>query len=107
VYAILITASAIPIIGLSEYLLTITTGAQHYATPENEWATLIGPYLPGWFRRVRLPSPGSPMRRYARFPDFELWFTRYREMTLRHPSLLQLGKLRRLRDDVIKALEFS
>jgi hypothetical protein len=46
VYAILITASAIPIIGLSEYLLTITTGAQHYATPENEWATLIGPYLP-------------------------------------------------------------
>ena len=47
------------------------------------------------------------MRRYVRFPDFQLWFTRYREMTLRHPSLLQLGKLRRLRDDVIKALEFG
>ncbi len=48
VYAMLITASAIPTMGLSEYLLTITTGAQYYATPENEWATLIGPYIPAW-----------------------------------------------------------
>tara|TARA_B100000959_G_scaffold205535_1_gene215443 strand:+ start:623 stop:907 length:285 start_codon:yes stop_codon:yes gene_type:complete len=48
VYAMLITASAIPTMGLSEYLLTITTGAQYYATPENEWATLIGPQIADW-----------------------------------------------------------
>jgi hypothetical protein len=59
VYAILITASAIPIIGLSEYLLTITTGAQHYATPENEWAipTWMVPQSPSaitWFSDASL-----------------------------------------------------
>lgn len=65
------------------------------------WGTHFAGFKPWYFQREKA------MRRYARFPDFELWFTRYREMTLRHPSLLQLGKLRRLRDDVIKALEFS
>ena len=33
---------------LSEYWLTIITGAQYYATPENEWALLILPHLPEW-----------------------------------------------------------
>jgi hypothetical protein len=54
VYAMLITASAIPTMGLSEYLLTMVTGAQYYATPENEWAILIGPYIPEWI------APQSP-----------------------------------------------
>jgi hypothetical protein len=48
VYAMLVTASAIPTMGLSEYLLTITTGAQYFATPENEWGALIGPHVPQW-----------------------------------------------------------
>ena len=48
VYAMLITASAIPTMGLSEYLLTIITGAQYFATPENDWARQIWPYVPGW-----------------------------------------------------------
>ena len=32
--------------GLSEYLLTITT--VYFATPENEWASLIGAHVPPW-----------------------------------------------------------
>lgn len=48
VYIMLITTSSIVTMGLSEYLLTITTGAQYYATPENEWATLIAPHIPEW-----------------------------------------------------------
>ena len=48
VYIMMIVASAIPTMGLSEYLLTIITGAQYFATPENEWASHILPYLPEW-----------------------------------------------------------
>ncbi|MFT5376063.1 MAG: hypothetical protein ACI906_002897 [Candidatus Latescibacterota bacterium] len=48
VYTMLIIASAIPTMGLSEYLLTIITGAQYFATPENEWASLIGFHVPSW-----------------------------------------------------------
>jgi hypothetical protein len=48
VFVMMITASAIPTMGLSEYLLTQTTGMQYYATPENDWANLIGPHVPEW-----------------------------------------------------------
>ena len=48
VYIMMIAASAIPTMGLTEYLLPIISGAQYYATPENEWATLILPYIPEW-----------------------------------------------------------
>ena len=48
VYIMMIVASAIPTMGLSEYLLTIITGAQYFATPENEWGLHILPYLPQW-----------------------------------------------------------
>ncbi len=48
VYIMMIVASAIPTMGLSEYLLTIITGSAYYATPENEWANLIQPLVPEW-----------------------------------------------------------
>jgi|TARA_B110000495_G_C22821488_1_gene479523 hypothetical protein len=48
VYTMLIIASAIPTMGLSEYLLTIITGAQYFAIPENEWTSLIGFHVPSW-----------------------------------------------------------
>ena len=48
VYIMMIVASAIPTMGLSEYLMTIISGAQYYATPENEWALHILPHLPPW-----------------------------------------------------------
>jgi hypothetical protein len=48
VYVMMIVAAAIPTLGFSEYLLTIITGAQYYATPENEWSELILPFIPHW-----------------------------------------------------------
>lgn len=48
VYIMMIAASAVPTMGLTLYLLPIITGAQYYATPENEWATLISPHVPEW-----------------------------------------------------------
>ena len=48
VYIMMIAASAIPTMGLSEYLLTIISGVQYYASPENEWAQLIHPLIPTW-----------------------------------------------------------
>jgi len=48
VYIMMIAASAIPTMGLSEYLLTIISGFQYYASPENEWALLIHPHVPAW-----------------------------------------------------------
>ncbi len=48
VYTMMIAASAVATFGLSEYLLTIMTGAQYYATPENEWSELILPFVPEW-----------------------------------------------------------
>ena len=50
----MITASAIPTMGLSEYLLTIITSAQYFASPENDWAALIGSHVPVWM------APQSP-----------------------------------------------
>jgi len=48
VYIMLIVASAIPTMGLSEYLLPILGSAYYYATPENDWANLIQPYIKDW-----------------------------------------------------------
>ncbi|MCC7264345.1 MAG: hypothetical protein IT369_17685, partial [Candidatus Latescibacteria bacterium] len=48
VYIMMIAASAVPTLGLSEYLLTITSGVQYYASPENEWAQIIHPLIPAW-----------------------------------------------------------
>ena len=48
VYIMMIVASAIPTMGLSEYLLPIITASQYYATPENEWATVIQPFVQSW-----------------------------------------------------------
>ena len=48
VYVMAIVACSIPTMGLTEYLLPILAGAFYYATPENDWASLIHPYIPDW-----------------------------------------------------------
>ena len=48
VYIMMITASAIPTMGLTAYILPIIAGPHYYATPENEWATLILPFVREW-----------------------------------------------------------
>ena len=41
-------ATSIPTIGFTEYVLPITTGLYYFATPENNWASLIHPHVPEW-----------------------------------------------------------
>ncbi|MFH1570100.1 MAG: DUF6785 family protein [Gemmatimonadota bacterium] len=48
VYVMMVMASAVATMGLSQYLPPILAAAQYYAAPENEWATLILPHVPGW-----------------------------------------------------------
>ena len=48
VYVMMIVACAIPTMGLSESFFPLLTGAFYYATPENEWAELIHPYIKPW-----------------------------------------------------------
>ncbi len=47
-YIMMIVASAVPTMGLTEYLLTILPGGYYYASVENNWSDLIHPYIPGW-----------------------------------------------------------
>ena len=48
IYIMAIVGCAIPSMGLTEYLLPITSGVLYYATPENEWAELIHPFVRPW-----------------------------------------------------------
>lgn len=55
-------------------------------------------FKPWYFQRE------AAMRRYIRFPDFQCWFRRYREMVERYPALVEMGKLRRLDQSIAEAL---
>jgi len=48
IYIMMSVACAIPTMGLTANLLPIMTGSSYYATPENEWAELIQPYIARW-----------------------------------------------------------
>jgi hypothetical protein len=48
VYVMMICASSLCSMGLSEQILPIITAAFYYASPENDWAHLIHPHLPRW-----------------------------------------------------------
>ena len=62
------------------------------------WGSHFAGFKPWYFQRE------SAMRRYVRFPDFQMWFTSYDAMVGRYPRLLQMGKLRRLHESVRSAL---
>ena len=47
VYIVMVMASPIPTLFVGKFLSTISY-AFYYATPENEWRTLIHPYIPDW-----------------------------------------------------------
>jgi len=55
VYTMMIVASAIPTWGLIANLLPVLSGAYYYATPENNWAGIIHPFIPRW------AAPQSPL----------------------------------------------
>lgn len=48
IYAMMIAASAIPIIGVTAQLIPFLPGVFYYATPENNWDELIHPYVKTW-----------------------------------------------------------
>ena len=48
IYAMMVTACSIPTMGLMEYLLPGLTALGYYTTPENEWQSLIQPYVKPW-----------------------------------------------------------
>jgi len=60
-----IVGCSIPTMGLTEYLLPIISGSIYYASPENEWATLIHPYIRSWlvpqdYNAVKYFYEGAP-----------------------------------------------
>ena len=48
VFFLMMVASAIPTKGVAGLLLPMITGTYYYASPENDWAHAIHPYLPTW-----------------------------------------------------------
>ena len=65
VYIMAIVSCSIPTMGLTEYLLPIISGATYYASPENDWAQLIHPYIPAWlvpqdYNAVKYFYEGAP-----------------------------------------------
>jgi len=47
-YFIILLANTLTGRGFSSQMLPVLTGAQYYATPENNWDAVIHPYLPSW-----------------------------------------------------------
>ena len=48
IYAMMIVASAIPVIGVTAQLIPFLASVFYYATPENHWAEIIHPHLKTW-----------------------------------------------------------
>ena len=48
IYIMMIMASAIPTWGLTANLIPMLPSLFYYATPENNWAELLQPYVRGW-----------------------------------------------------------
>ena len=48
VYILLLIANTLPARGFAAYVMPIATGAQYYATPENDWSERLLPFLPDW-----------------------------------------------------------
>ena len=48
IYTMMIVASAIPTTGVTAQLIPFLAGVFYYATPENDWAHLIQPFLKDW-----------------------------------------------------------
>lgn len=65
VYAMMLVGSVVVTTGFTGSFLSVITGAQYYATPENEWADLFLPYIHNWLgpsntEAIRLFYEGAP-----------------------------------------------
>lgn len=52
IYIMMLVANTLPARGFSAYVPAVATGARYYASPENDWAQQVLPYLPD-FSTVR------------------------------------------------------
>ena len=66
------------------------SGMNGYPHPSVLFATHFAGFKPWYIHRA------NAMKRYARYPDFQLWFEVFVEMVEETPELLKIGKLRRL-----------
>lgn len=73
------------------------SGLNGYPSLEVLYGTHFAGFKPWYFQR------GKAMNRYARYPDFQLWFQRYEELVAQYPGLMKMGKLKRLLTDVTAA----
>ena len=48
IYIMALLAAAVPSMGLTSFFLPFLSGAQYYATPENQWADLFLHHVPDW-----------------------------------------------------------
>ena len=48
IYIMMIVSCSIPTMGLTLYLIPLISGASYYATPQNNWDTLVLPHLKKW-----------------------------------------------------------
>ena len=48
IHVMMIISASLPTFGLVQHLLPMITGVFYFATPENNWAELIRPHVPGW-----------------------------------------------------------
>lgn len=65
VYIMMIVGSVVVTTGFTGSFLSVISGAMYYATPENEWRVLFGPYIHPWLapddsEAVRLFFEGLP-----------------------------------------------
>ena len=58
------------------------------------YGTHFAGFKPWYFHRH------ATMNRYARYPDFQLWFATYLRMMETYPDLARMGKLRRLQNQI-------
>lgn len=65
IYIMMIVGSVVVTTGFTSSFLSVISGLMYYATPENEWAALFGPYVHPWLapenpEAVRLFFEGLP-----------------------------------------------
>ena len=74
------------------------SGMNGYPHPSVLFATHFAGFKPWYFHRF------PAMKRYARYPDFQLWFKIYCEMVKKNPDLLEIRKLRQLANSIFNFL---
>ena len=65
IYIMMLVGSVVVTTGFTGSFLSVISGAMYYATPENEWGALFGPYIHPWLapedpEAVRLFFEGLP-----------------------------------------------